>query len=102
MDFEIFTSDKDKAEARHALAELVEHPGWKFIQRALDLNIEHARLMLEEEEFESVEEVVYTQERLADLRSYAKLPTLLLEAAQEDISTEEESIYPEPPTKKDL
>ncbi len=82
MKYDIFENDKDKTEGRKALKELVEHPGWKLITRALDLNIEYFSEQLKhrielKRDFENLEQLYALQDRIDDLKQMKDLPKTL-------------------------
>jgi|GEM_PF-2675742 len=94
MKYDIFKNKKEKNDARKALPELVQHPGWKFITKTLDANIEFITDELKtKKNFESLEEVFYLQDRLDDLMQMKDLPATIVEAAQDDPPEDDDSIY---------
>ena len=94
MKYDIFKNKRDRADARRALPELAAHPGWKFITRTLDANIEFISDQLKtQKNFDSLEEVFYLQDRLDDLTQMKDLPKTIVEAAQEDPPEEDDEIY---------
>lgn len=96
MKYDIFESDKDKAEGRKALKELIAHDGWKLIVRALELNIEYFSEQLKyrietKRDFENLEEIYALQDRIDDLKQMKDLPkTLALETLPEPPEVDEE------------
>lgn len=91
----MLTKDEEKKEALSHLPELIKHPGWKFIEQALDENIEHLNKQLRErDDFKNLEEVFYTQRRITDIEAFKSLPETLVEAAKPDEEEpEEEDLY---------
>jgi hypothetical protein len=97
MNVDIFTTDDDNEQARKAVPDLTRHPGWKFIERALDANISFLNVALREKrDFASIEQVYALQDRITDFETYKQLPATITAAAQEDITDEEEDIYDVP------
>lgn len=91
MDLDIFKTDQEKSEARRFLPELTEHPGWKFITKALDANIKFLSLTLrEKKDFSSLEELYALQDRISDFEQFKDLPQTIVAAAQEEPTEEEE------------
>ena len=97
MKYDIFKNDKEKADARKALPELVKHPGWKFIVRALDANIEfltdELREKLRKRDFNFPEEASAAQDRIDDLTFLKDLPRFILSENQDDPEEQDDSIY---------
>jgi hypothetical protein len=94
MKYDIFESDKDKAEARASLPELIKHPGWKFITRTLDANITYLTDQLKEKKnFENLEQVYALQNRIDDFATLKDLPTAILTEIQDEPEEPEEDIY---------
>lgn len=99
MKYDIFKNDKEKADARKALPELVKHPGWKFIVRALDVNIEYLndelRDKLRTRDFNYPEEASAAQDRIDDLQAFKDLPQTILAENQDDPEEQDDSVYEE-------
>src|SRR5215218_7233475 len=98
MNYDIFTDDKDKLEARQALTELKDHLGWKYISRALDSNIEYFTDELKnriehKRDFENLEQLYALQDRIDDLQQMKDLPKTLLLAALPEPEEEDSDIY---------
>ena len=94
MKYDIFKNDKEKADARKALPELTQHPGWKFLVKALDINIDHFTEQLRNrKDFSSLDEVYALQERLDDLTAYKNLPRNILAENPDEVEEQEEEIY---------
>jgi len=94
MDYEIFKTEKEKLEACQFLPQLQDHPGWKLIIKALDLNIQHFQKELRTKPFESLQEVSVLQDRISDLENLKFLPENLLKEAQPETEEEpEEDLY---------
>lgn len=92
MKYDIFENEQDRADARKALPELIQHPGWKFIERALEINKEHETEKLKAtKNFDNLEQVYALQDRIDDFDTYKNLPDLLLQSAQEEKPEEEDS-----------
>lgn len=91
----MFTTDQEKLDALTHLPGLRDHPGWKFIEQALDDNIEFLNKQLRERtDFANLEEVFYTQKRITDIEAFKTLPETLIKAATPDQpDTEEEELY---------
>lgn len=100
MDYNIFKDEKEQEDARQRLPELEQHPGWKYIVRALDLNYAHIDDELNiRRNFDSVDEIYTLLDRRNDLRKYKELPILLLQELQTDLPQEEDSADPYPTPK---
>jgi hypothetical protein len=98
MKYDIFESDKDKAEGRKALKELIGHEGWKLIVRALDLNIEYFSEQLKNRiehrrDFENLEQLYALQDRIDDLNQMKDLPITLAQETLPDPPDVDEEIY---------
>jgi hypothetical protein len=94
MKYDIFEDNKDKSEARASLPGLVEHPGWKFIIKALDANIAFLSDDLKQKrDFTNLEEVYALQDRINDFEKLKTLPEDIVETLQENEEPEEEEIY---------
>ena len=79
MDYDIFENEKDKADARHQLAQLEKHPGWKYITRALDANIAFlSNELKEKKDFTSLDQLYALQDRITDFETYKDLPQNIL------------------------
>ena len=94
----MFANDKEKQDALTHLPSLKEHPGWKFIERALDENIAYiSKQLRERKDFANLEEVFYTQQRITDIEAFKTLPETIIESAKPDPEEEEEEeIYETP------
>lgn len=94
MKYDIFKDQKEKNEAKKSLPELMDHPGWKFITKTLDANIEYLTDELKEKKtFDNIEQVYALQDRIDDFASLKDLPATIVEAAQDDLPEEDDSIY---------
>ena len=98
MKYDIFEDDKDKAEGRKTLKELIEHSGWKLILRALDLNIEYFSEQLKhriefKRDFENLVQLYALQDRIDDLKQMKDLPKTLAQAALPEPEEEDQDIY---------
>lgn len=94
MKYNIFESDKDKADARTSLPELVKHPGWKFITRTLDANIAYLTDQLKSKrDFENLEQVYALQDRIDDFANLKDLPATIVKEITEDPPEEDQDIY---------
>jgi hypothetical protein len=94
MKYDIFENDKDKAGARTSLPALVEHPGWKFIIRTLDANIEYLTDKLKSKrDFENLEQVYSLQDRIDDFATLKDLPATIVKEITEDPPEEDQDIY---------
>src|SRR5689334_22198995 len=94
MIYDIFKDDKEKAEARQALADIQEHPGWKYIKRAVAANVAYfSEQLREKKDFANLQEVYALQDRISDLESFEELPANLLIDAQAEEDQPEEDIY---------
>jgi hypothetical protein len=94
MKYDIFENQKDKADAKSSLPTLVDHPGWKFITRTLDVNIEYLTDQIKtRKDFENLEQVYALQDRIDDFRNLKDLPATIIEAAQDEPEEEDDSIY---------
>lgn len=90
----MFESDEEKQAARSQLPSLKEHPGWKYIEQALDENIAHlAKQLRLKKGFDNLEQVYALQDRIDDIEAFKNLPDTLLNAAQPDLEESEEEIY---------
>lgn len=90
----MFESDKEKQAALNQLPSLKEHPGWKYIEQALDDNIREFKKQLHEsKDFATVYEVFALQDRISDTEKFKNLPDTLINAAQPDLEAPDESIY---------
>lgn len=105
MQYEIFKGDKDKKTAIAALNELLKHPGWDFIDRALTLNIDHFTEKLREllRSRDDTGESFRMQDQIDTLESLRNLPAILIAEAAEDSDAEEPDVYdtPEPPKESE-
>ena len=94
MNYDIFKSEKEKADAQKALPELVRHPGWKFIVKAVDLNIAHFTDQLKtRKDFSSLDELYALQDRIDDLINFKDLPKTILTENQDDPEEEDTDPY---------
>src|SRR5690242_8289241 len=98
MDYDLFTNEKEKQAAITSLHGFIDSPGWKLIEKALDLNAkyfeEQLRANLRDGRFESLEQANSLQKRIDDILSLKDLPNKLLQAAQpEPEEEEEEDLY---------
>lgn len=91
MNYNIFNDENERKEARLALPELLKHPGWKYIVKALDANAQFvADQLKEKKDFKSLDELYALQDRITDLEAYKELPdNIILELA---IDTPEEDL----------
>lgn len=100
---DIFNTDKERNEAKLVVPELLNHPGWPFLVRVLDLNLAALRLELEtRENFKTLDELYRLQDRITDLESFKTLPaTILAEATnrlpESDDDPYEDDVHPTPP-----
>ena len=100
MDYQIFKDEKEKIEARTALNELARHEGWKLVERAVQLNIEHfkdklaALLRIRDNTGESFR----VQDQIDTLEALRNLPAILIAEATDTPDEESDDIYdtPEP------
>lgn len=95
MTYDIFQNDKEKADARQALTGLIKHPGWPFILRALQANVDYLAQELRQRKFVSVEELVYFQDRMNDIEAFQSLPENILHELQPTEEEEDADIYPD-------
>lgn len=94
MTYDIFRSDKEKQDARKALPELEKHPGWKFMIKALDINILHFTEQLKtKKDFASLDELYALQDRIDDLTNFKDLPKSILTENPDEPEEEDDSIY---------
>jgi hypothetical protein len=94
MNYDIFESDKEKQDAKKALPELGKHPGWKFIVKALDINILHFTEQLKtRKDFGSLDELYALQDRIDDLTNFKDLPKFILTENPDEPEEEDDSIY---------
>lgn len=99
MQYEIFENDKEKGKATAALTGFTDLPGWKLIEKAIDLNVKYFEDQLKDRiekkrDFDSLLEIYAIQDRIDDLKSLKDLPTQIFLAAQpEPIEEEDEDIY---------
>jgi hypothetical protein len=93
MKYDIFESDKDKADARATLPELVKHPGWKFITKTIDANIAYLTDELTENDFDDLIQVKLRQKQLTHLQELKALPETIVQAAQPEPEEEDTDIY---------
>lgn len=92
MELNIFKNNEERAQARAVLKSLKDHPGWQFLVRAFDLNIEHFNQELRDKrDFTSIEEVYRLQDQLTDLEHYRNLPDVLIDEATDGEPAKEES-----------
>jgi len=97
MDYAIFKNDKEKNEGREALASLTEHPGWKLIAMALQLNAEHfAQQLKEKQDFDNLEQVYAMQDRIDDLGTFQNLPAILIKETEIEPPEEDSDPYGSP------
>ena len=98
MDYDIFKTEEEKAYARQQLEELLSSGGWKLIQKALDINIQHLQEELDtKRDHDNKEQLYLTLDRQNDLRSLKLLPKLLLEETVPDTSpVEDDDVFDTP------
>jgi transcription initiation factor IIF auxiliary subunit len=93
----IFLDDNDRQAAVQHLPTLKDHPAWKYLERALDENIEHFTEQLKTKKgFSSVEEFEAIQDRLSDIEKFRDLPDTLLKEALNVIPEQEDDPDPYP------
>jgi len=94
MELNVFTNDKEKADAKASLAALMDHPGWKYLLRVYDQNISVLDTELHtKDDFKTLDEVYRLQDRIADFEQHKILPQLLIEEATTTAADEELDIY---------
>lgn len=102
MNYELFETEEDKAQAVADLTGFTDLAGWKLILAAIDANILYFENKLKDRiesarDFESLFELYADQDRIDDLREFRNLPDKLMHAAQPDEEEEpEEQIYDTP------
>jgi|ERR1044071_5697999 hypothetical protein len=94
MNYDIFKSLKEKADAKASLPELEKHPGWKFIIKALDANIAFLSDQLrQKKDFTNLEQMYALQDRIDDLEDQKNLPKSIVDSIEEEFEPEEDDIY---------
>lgn len=94
MNYDIFQNPKDRLDAKTSLPELEQHPGWKFVIKALDANIAFLNDELKtRRDFTHLQEVYALQDRINDFESYKTLPKDIVNALQDDPPEEDQEIY---------
>jgi hypothetical protein len=98
MDLNIFKTEQERAEARKVLPELIDHPGWKILVRALELNAafekdERQNRIERLRNFGNLEELYAMQDRIEDLEQYKDLPLNILKEIMVENEEESDEIY---------
>lgn len=93
MKYDIFKDDKDKSVAREMMPALEQHPGWKFITRAIEANIQFLIDQLKDTDFQDLLEVRLRQKQITHLSDLLHLPQTILDAAAPDPEEEDPEIY---------
>jgi hypothetical protein len=104
MTYDIFKNDIEREDAAKRLPELEQHPGWKYVARALDINLAHLEDELSNRrDYRNVDEIYTTLDRINDLRKFKQLPKLLLEEIQlePDEPEEDPDPFPQVPSAED-
>ena len=90
MEYQIFNTDAERAEAIKDLESLTASPGWQIVLKALQLNEQHEDNKLHTERYETTNEFYLQQDVVLHLRKLKQLPTLLLQEARKVETVEEE------------
>ena len=94
MNYNIFENEQEKAEARKHLTDLEQHPGWKVLLKAIDANIVFLTDQLKsKKDFQSLEEMSFLQDRIADLEAMKDLPQSILKEIETLPEEEETDLY---------
>lgn len=91
----MFDNEAEKIEALKALPELLKHPGWKFIERAIDADVAALESILRErKDFTDLQEVYKTQDLRDATQAFKSLPDRIMAAAKDELpDTEDGEIY---------
>jgi hypothetical protein len=93
MNYDIFENDQEKAEAKQRLPELEKHPGWKFILRVIDKNVEYLTRQLRTRKDKSLEDMHALQDRIDDIEQFKDLPQSILQEIDTIPEEEPADIY---------
>ena len=87
MNYDIFKNDEERRAAINHLEALKDTEGWRIVERALDINLEHFNEELRTEHFIDLRPVERLQDRVADLYKLKQLPILLMKDAEEKLES---------------
>jgi hypothetical protein len=88
----MFKNDQEKQEAITHLPTLKDHPGWKFIERALDADVAQLEAQLfERKDFTSLEEVYKIQDLTDATKAFKNLPDKIVAEAKDKPPEQEDN-----------
>jgi hypothetical protein len=90
MDLEIFTTDEQRQTAIDNLRGFTDLPGWKLIEKVLNINIEEFDQQLRDADFASIDELRLVQKRRSDLHKFKSLPKLILDEARNVLPSQDD------------